>query len=1307
MAFIGWHNHTDRSNFRLRDSINKVDELINYAHQLGHSGIAITDHETISAHLSAQEYVNSKKANDPSWENFKLFLGNEIYLCPDDVVEGASDLIFPHFLLIALNGRGHEQLRELSTIAWSQSFRWVSMRVPTYMRDIEQVIGKDPGNVIASTACLGGSLPSNLLLMRESEYKKEIWDAAIQWINHMKQVFGKDNFFLEMQPSNSDEQIYVNQQLLKLSQITSTPYVITTDSHYLKKEDKLAHKIYLASQDGDREVDSFYDTTYVMSEQEIHEYMDLHLGAEHVAKGIENTMLIYDRVEEFDLTKPLRIPYVPMNTEEPVNEVYLRWKEKIPILEELYTSKYDSDRHLARDLLNALDTDEQFHTEETYKEITTCIRTLLDSSDKQNVRWSAYLLQVADFVKLAWQASIVGPGRGSGVGFILNYMLGITQINPLRETTRTFAWRFLNPERASVLDIDIDISGFHREEVINILLKQYGADRISKVMTLSTEKSRSAILTACRGLGIGNDVSGYMSSLIKSDRGMIRSLKQMYEGSDEFEADPQFCSIMDEYPEVWEMAQKFEGLVCGVGSHAGGIILTDEPFTKTTALMKTNRGDIITQFDLHECEKVSLIKFDLLSVEALDKIMVCMDLLIQHGYMERKPTLKETYEKYIGVYTLERSNLSMWKMLWDRKVISFFQMEKESGIQAVALSKPKSVDDLATINSVMRLMPQEKGAETPLQKYARFSHDITEWYKEMDEWGLTQEEQEILKEIIGISNGICEAQEYLVLLTGHPAIGGMSLGWSDKLRKAVAKKRPKDFMQLEKEFFENAKAKHLSMNLCNYVWKVLINTQRGYSFNKSHCLAYSICGLQELNLAWKYPTIYWNCANLIVAAGASEDSDDQSTDYAKVATIIGAIQSTGTKIVPPDINTASFSFEANEERNQIVFSLKGINGVNDDVANKLIRYRPYTSLLDFYQKLIDTKLVKNNQMLKLIKAGCFNNLTHNDAAYVMQDYISHYLVKNAEKLTLAQLKKMLDLYEHKYLDIPESIINLIVIRQFFGFVTQQKFLYKIYTDPSKKQVKKEYHDRYFLLNDNAQKYFEENFSEESVIEVVNGRYVISEKLFEKELKQKLQPLVDWLADENTVNIYNQALFREQWDQVASGSKEQWDFEALTCYPERHELYALNNEKYGVVDFFQLPEEPEVHDYKQTVLYKNGERIHRAIPRYSIVRIAGTVIERNKDKHKVVVLTTTGIVTAKFSKTHFLYYDRNIGGSDTAKREKSWFSRGNKIMVAGYRRGDEFRTCVYSDTIYKQPVNLIEKVYDNRDVLLKMEREIYE
>ena len=218
---------------------------------------------------------------------------------------------------------------------------------------------------------------------------------------------------------------------------------------------------------------------------------------------------------------------------------------------------------------------------------------------------------------------------------------------------------------------------------------------------------------------------------------------------------------------------------------------------------------------------------DLLSVEALDKMHNCLDLLCDYGYIKRKPTLRETYESTIGIYNLERENKDMWHMVWNHEIQSLFQMEKQSGIQGIALTKPESVDDLAHLNSIIRLMAQEKGGEMPLNKYARFKDNIDLWYDEMRQFGLKPQEMTILEPIIKGSYGICESQEAFMQLVQIPECGGFDLNFADKLRKAIAKKNPKAYDELTKEYFETCKNKGLSTALCNYVWNVLVATSRG------------------------------------------------------------------------------------------------------------------------------------------------------------------------------------------------------------------------------------------------------------------------------------------------------------------------------------------------------------------------------------------------------------------------------------------------------------------------------------------------
>ena len=1316
MSFFGIHNHSaEGSNLRLRDSINKIPEMIEYAHSLGHSGICFTEHESITSSLDALKYYDScKELKD--WENFKVVLGNEIYLCTEDVSsENKFNNKYPHFVLVALNANGHKGIRELSTTAWTKnSFMHVMMRVPTYYRDLENMMANYKGDIIGSTACLGGTLPNRLLMFRETEKKdfqiyEKVWQSCKDWIYYMNELFGKGYFFLELQPSHMEDQIYVNHKLIQLSKETETPYIITTDSHYLKKEDRKIHKIFLESQDGDREIDDFYSTTYIMSEEEIHEYMDEYYGQEVVQQGIDNTMLIYEKAEYYKLTKELDIPYLPLDTREPDKVLYEKYKNKIALLEEFYTSPHDCDRHLVREIVSYIDTDEYYQTETGYNKINECLYYIKVSSEKMNVRWAKYLLQIAIDVQIAWNAgTIVGAGRGSGVGFCLLHILGITQINPLREKTQTFPWRFLNPERASVLDIDIDICGSKRETVIQAMKDTYGEDRVSKVMTLSTEKSRSAILTAARGLKIDNDIAQYISSLIVADRGQLRTLSQMYHGDADNPPVKEFVNEINKYPELWEAAQKIEGLVNGVGSHAGGIILVDKPFTETTALMKTNSGDIITQFDLHMCEDCSLIKVDLLCIDALDKMQTELELLLDDGIIKWQGSLKATYEKYIGVYTLERAEKSMWQMLWDHKVMSFFQMEKESGIQAIAIAKPSSVDELATINSVLRLMAQEKGAETPLQKYARFRENIQYWYDEMTEYGLTQEEQGILKDIIGVSFGICEAQEYLVLLTQHPKIGGFSLAWGDRLRKAVAKKKPKEFLKLQEEFFANAEEKKLSKNLTNYVWNVLICTQRGYGFNKSHTLAYSIIGLQELNLCFKYNPIYWQTANLIVDSGAINENSGDSANYGKISTAIASAQKENVKIGLPLINFAEFGFKVDEKNNRIIFGFKAINGIGDDVARLLIQHRPYASMEDFYSRMIDTGLIKTSQMIKLIKAGCFTELHSKDRKETMIDFLTRYVVKKADNLTLSQFDRLIG-FNERYHFIPDNVWQSIQHRFFMEYVLDDAFLFKEYVDPNKKRIPKAgYHDRWFKLDGTAMKYFKAFYSEQS-IEAVDGEYyVISEKKFIKENTEKLQPFKDWLNSTDVINQYNDCLMVEAYEKYAEGSIAKWEMDSLSIYcTQEHELSHIKASDYGITDFFGLPSTPESYDFFTRRIKQGDSEIVKQFPKYKIYRIAGTVLDKNKDRHIVTILTTTGVVNVKFDKGQFAHYDRQLSErNEKGKKvvqEKSWFTRGNKIIVSGFRREDQFVAKKYTDTVWKHTCNLITRICSDGSLNVTMER----
>ena len=1315
------HNHTEYSNLRLRDSINKIPDLMARAEELGHTVIGFTDHESVSSWIKIEKEAKKHP-------NLKVIRGNEIYLVrnglnSDNFVSGVDK--YYHFILLAKDLVGAKQIMEISTRAWRRSYMARGMRrVPTYYQDLWDIIGANPGHVIGSTACLGGALPTQILRGTDR-------DKLDKWINQMISIFGSDDFYLEMQPSRNQDQIKVNRELFKFAYYHGLNYIITTDSHYLKKEDRVIHKAYLNAQNGDREVDDFYATTYMMGTEELESYMKASFDdIDNIRVAYKTIEDIANKCEDFSLLKPLKIPELFWcNVKHYSDRNVHIFIDLMPTLEKFYHSPYRSDRYLVDAIIKGIESHPDLQNQQAYNEINSNLEMTWVSSQVNKANWSAYYLNLQKIIDLCWEAgSVVGPGRGSGVGFILLYVLGITQINPLREKTKTYPWRFLNPDRVSVLDIDFDIEGGRRAQVLSKFREYYGDDRVANVATFRTEKSKSAILTAARGLGIDVDVAQYIASLIPADRGMLRTLDQCMYGDEENDWAPikQFVFEMTEnYPELWNVAHNIEGLICGSGIHAGGVIFVDEPFTESTGLMRAPDGTICTAFELHDCEAASLIKYDALSVEAMDKIHICLDLLCEQGYIEAEPTLKETYEKVLGIYQLERDDPAMWKMVWNHEINSLFQMEQQSGIQGIAMLHPTSVDDLATLNSVIRLMAQEKGGEVPTEKLARFKADPKLWDEEMDNWGLSEDEKKLLHGELDTSYGICESQEGFMKLVQLPECGGFNLTWADRLRKSIAKKNPKEFDQLTEEYYQNIKDKGLSPNLCNYVWKVLVAYSRGYGFNKSHTLAYSLIALQEMNLAFKYPIIFWNCACLISDAGGNEGEEEdeeaeeenkveevysnemeefneeedeeedsyeeedcdgypadviktkdgkkkkkvKATNYGKIASAIGKIKSTGVQVSAPDINGSSYTFRPDVSNNAISYGLSGITRIGEELIRTIIANRPYNGLEDFVKRV----KVNKPQMINLIKSGAFDSF--GDRAELMHQYVGS-ICGAKQRITLQNMKMLID-----FGLIPEDYD---LQRRVFNF---NKYLKKMKLDST-----------FYGLDNIAMGFFEKNFSIDCLTPEsdTESGFKIKQTIWDNIYQRQMDIIRPWVranASDLLVKV-NAQLEKDVWEKYCGGNISKWEMSAISCYIHEHELVGVDGEPYKIEDFYDLNENPEVDRF---IPIKG-----KMIPILKLHRIMGTVLDRNKAKKTVTLLTTQGVVTVKIYGGVFAQYDKQISerGADGKKHviRKSEFSRGNKIIVIGVRDGaNEFRAKKYSKTPYHL-VETIKEVVDGKLII---------
>ena len=425
---------------------------------------------------------------------------------------------------------------------------------------------------------------------------------------------------------------------------------------------------------------------------------------------------------------------------------------------------------------------------------------------------SAYLNLVQEIVDVGWEVSFCGCSRGSAMSFYINYLIGITQINPIPYDVPY--WRFLNKasvqgkaSAASTLaDIDLDWSPAKAQELMNVFREHYGEDCVINTLTFKTESLKSAVKTACRGLNIIPEEAQTLSSMVPMSRGHVYTLRECEEGDEEhgYEAVPRFIEALKSYPNLYETVSQIEGLVSGVSQHASAVYWCEGSYLNYCGVMRTPRGTRVTCFDYRGMDSCHGLKVDILLVDVQTKLMKCVELMLKAGIMEWQGSLRATYNKYLHPDVLRYDDPKMWEAMAEGKIINLFQFETQVGSVCIRRTRPQNVKQLAAANSVMRLMSSD-GGETPLDRFVRFRNNINEWYKEMDDYGLTKEEQEVLKEELADSFGVGPHQEDAMKLAQRPEIAGFTLAEAGKLRKSISKKRMKVIDEMKKRFFEGAK----------------------------------------------------------------------------------------------------------------------------------------------------------------------------------------------------------------------------------------------------------------------------------------------------------------------------------------------------------------------------------------------------------------------------------------------------------------------------------------------------------------------
>lgn len=1288
------HCHTHGSNLRMLDCIVKTKDLIDYAVELGMKAVAITDHASISEHINAIQYNKELKEKGI---DIKVLLGDEIYLV-DNVIDVKENYVprqtqFYHFILIAKDRIGYDQLREINAVGWQSSFFTGKMRrVPNDKHQIEKIIGNNKGHLLASTACIGGELAKSFF----NKDKQQL----VSFVNWCVSTFGEENFAVEIQPSDNPEQISFNKWAKDYAWKHDLKCISTCDVHYLKKEHHDIHKAFLTSREADRgESEDFYTTTYMMSTEEKRGYMP-YFSDEDYEQIVNDGWEFVKDVEFIDMEHITIIPERSLKGLDcQVRHIFKDWYDKYPYIKNFAYSKYDQDTYFLRMVEDGFISKKQEFNDTNIGRIAWELEQLWLISDKLGARMSAYYNLVDYIVDICWEIGFIGVSRGSVTGYYTAYLIDMQQMNPLQWNLP--AYRHLNAERVSWPDVDLDSSARNRPKIIQRLKEVFGEDNILNICTFKTETSKSALKTACRGLGLSNDEASYLSSLVPVERGKQWPLKDCFYGNKEKDRKPvgelvKEIKLQSEANNVdlEQCALMIEGLISGLSLHASGIYIFKDGYLKQNSLMKTPRGDDVTCWDMPCSDYAGGLKYDSLTTECQDKLEVCTELLLKYGKIKWQGSIRATYNQYLHPDKLDYTTKEMWDDCSEGKITDLFQFITPVGGKCIRKIQPHSLEEMANANSLMRITVED-GIQ-PVDKFLAYKQDRSLWYKELDQYSITNpDEIKALEKVLNYCYGCPSMQEDVMELCMEPKIAGFSLADADKARKIIAKKKSEDVAGLKEKFYSSVKSHGNSINVANYVWEQCIKPQLAYSFSRNHVMPYSAEALQEMNLFYHYPPVYWNCATMIVNAGLAngtsdneEDTSSKTTDYGKIAKSIYRAKEGGVIVKAPSINDSELIFSPHEQDNSILFGLGAISGINNDVTSQILSNRPYTSFTDFYNKnAYKGSLVTKSKFIQLIKAGCFDEFEP-DRRVVMRQYfiLSTPNVTSLAMNNIGQIKAA-------RVPIPKSII---VPYNFRKYVCNKQFKYGNHPKFKSKTL--------YWLDQKALKYFE-NHCKSSMVEGVDywfegDRWVIVDKSLDKLLAPSIETLKDYINTPEFLDKFNKARAKQSMIESVDGlDVNRWSFQSCAFYSQEHELANIDLAKYSISHFSDLPEEP------QFVERSFGKRSWK---QFELSAICGTVIGRTDSHHLVTILTPDSeVVNVKMNDGAFAHYKAQLStiNPDGTKTviEKSWLERGSLLICCGYRRGtDEFVTKKYKASIFPSQLMKITSI-NGSDIEIQTER----
>lgn len=872
--FVHLHVHTQ---FSLLDGACRLGELLDLARSYDMPACAITDHGNMFGAIEFYEKAKSR--------GIKPIIGCEIYVAPESRFDKTSHGIKGasyHLVLLAKNITGYKNLIEMVSVSFMEGF-YYKPRVD------KEVLAKCSKGLIAMSACLKGEVPHFLLSGQPHEAKK----AALEY----SEIFGKDNFYLELQDNHLDEQNKLNPELISLAKETNLPLVATSDVHYLSAGDAKAHEALLCVQTqttlSDPNRMKFQtDQLYFRSPEEMQECF------KDVPSAIQNTMKIADRCNlDFDFNE-IHIPKFKAPEGED-NSVFFR-----RLVDEGVKKRYGT------------------FTEEIRSRVEHELEIIKKSG------YEGYFLIVWDFINYAKMKNIsVGPGRGSAAGSIISYVIGITDIDPLKYGL--IFERFLNPARVTMPDIDIDFCFERRGEVIDYVIEKYSKENVAQIITFGSMMAKGVLRDVGRVMSIPYAEVDKIAKLVPNDPGM--TLKQALniepELKQKYDEDPVIRQLMD-------TAERLEGLNRHASTHAAGVVISDKPLQKRIPLFKTADDQVTTGYSMKSLERIGMLKMDFLGLRTLTVIDRAVKII------------KRTKGEDVDINNISLSDKATYELLSAAETSGVFQLESSGMRDLLRKIRPEKFEDIIAILALYRPGPMGSGM---LEEFIKRKQGEIE----------VKYDHPALEPILKETYGIIVFQEQVMQIVS--ALAGFSMAEADNVRKVMGKKIHDALKEIKNKFLIGAEKKDVNKATAEKIWD-FIAYFAGYGFNKSHSAAYAMVTYRTAYLKANHPVEF-----MTALLASEKNNTDKISDY------INESVRMGIGILPPEINESFKDFTV--VGNDIRFGLSAVKNVGAGAAETIINTRAsggkFESIYDFAQK-VGSKAVNRKVVESLIKCGAFD-----------------------------------------------------------------------------------------------------------------------------------------------------------------------------------------------------------------------------------------------------------------------------------------------------------------------------------------------